>query len=301
MITVFGSINLDLIFAVPRLPGPGETVLGPAVRLEPGGKGANQAVAAALDGAAVAMAGAVGTDALAEPALAGLRAAGVDLSRVRRVDGGTGCAAIGTDPGGRNQIVVGSGANLRARADQVEDALLQAGHTVLLQMEADPGETVALIRRGRGARLILNLAPAAPLPLDVLRAVDVLVVNEHEAAWLAAHLGAADSAAAIHERLGCGVVRTAGPAGCDYVTVEECGHIPAWPIVAVDTTAAGDCFTGVMAAALARGQRLGAALVRAGGAAALCCMAAGSQGSLPGAAMTDAFLANRDGGQPVRT
>src|SRR5690242_10810211 len=121
MIVVFGSINLDLIFPLPHLPQPGETVLGPATRIEPGGKGANQAVAAARDGAAVAMVGAVGRDALADDALVLLRAAGVDLSRVARTDASTGCAAIAVDPAGANAIMVGSGANLLVRADQVED------------------------------------------------------------------------------------------------------------------------------------------------------------------------------------
>ena len=189
MITVFGSINLDLIFALERLPGPGETVLGPAVRVEPGGKGANQAVAAALDGVPVAMVGAVGRDALATDALAGLLAVGVDVSGVARVAATTGCAAIGTDPEGRNQIAVGSGANLAARADQVDAARLGPGHTLLLQMEVPAAETAALLRRVRGARTVLNLAPALPLPPDAWRLVDVLVVNEHEAAWLASTLG----------------------------------------------------------------------------------------------------------------
>ena len=262
MITVFGSINLDLIFALDRLPAPGETVLGPGTRIEPGGKGANQAVAAALDGAAVCMAGALGADALAEGALAGLVAAGVDLSRVARVAAATGCAAICTDPAGRNQIAVGSGANALARADQVEDALLGPGHMVLLQMEVDAGETAALVRRGRGARFVLNLAPALPLPLEVLRAVDVLVVNEHEAAWLAATLGVDPTATGLAGALGGVVVRTLGGAGAEYAG-DGAGHVAAHAVPVLDTTAAGDCFTGVMAAGLDRGASLRAALERA--------------------------------------
>ena len=289
MITVFGSINLDLIFPLERLPGPGETVLGPSTRIEPGGKGANQAVAAARDGARVAMAGAVGNDALADGALAGLRAAGIDLSRVMRVADSTGCAAICTDTAGRNLIAVGSGANLRARADQVEDALLGPGHTVLLQMEAPAAETAALIRRNRGARLVLNMAPALPLAMDALRAVDVLVLNEHEAAWLAGTLDVAATAAALHGALGVCVVRTLGGEGLEFASADGAGRLPARPVVVVDTTAAGDCFTGVLAAGLDRGLALPAALARANAAAALCCTRAGSQGSIPAAADTDAF------------
>lgn len=280
MITVFGSINLDLIFPLDRLPAPGETVLGPSTRIEPGGKGANQAVAAALDGAAVAMAGAVGRDALAEDALAGLLSAGVDLSRIKRADAVTGCAAICTDTAGRNLIAVGSGANLAARADQVEDGRLCPGHTVLLQMEVDPGETASLIRRNRGARIVLNLAPSLPLPPDAWRGIDVLVVNEHEAAWLSNHIAAAPDAAGLSTALGVAVVRTLGEAGVEWAG-NGAGQIAAHAVAVVDSTAAGDCFTGVMAAGLDRGLALADAVARANRAAALCCTRPGSQRSLP--------------------
>ena len=288
-IIVFGSINLDLIFAVDRLPAPGETVLGPGVRQEPGGKGANQAVAAALDGAAVTMVGAVGRDAMADTALAGLLAAGVDVSGVARVDASTGCAAICTDSAGRNLIAVGSGANARVRADQVGDAALGPGCIVLLQMEVDAAETAALVGRARraGGRVVLNLAPALPLPIEAMRAVDVLVVNEHEAAWLAASLGAAGEAAGLHAALGATVVRTLGGDGAEFAGRDGGGRVAAHRVPVVDTTAAGDCFTGVMAAGLLRGLALPAALARASVAAGLCCTRAGSQGSLPRGAETD--------------
>ena len=290
MITCFGSINLDLIFALERLPGPGETVLGPEMRSEAGGKGANQAVAAALDGAAMVMVGAVGEDGLAEGALAGLRAAGVDVSRVIRVDGGTGCAAICTDAAGRNQIAVGSGANRSVHAGQIEDALLGPGHTVLLQMEVDAGETAAVIRRAWGARLVLNLAPALSMAMEAMRAVDVLVVNEHEGAWLAGRLGVPADAAALAASLGVTVVRTMGAAGAEFAGVCGAGRAAAHAVAVVDSTGAGDCFTGVMAAALDRGLGLPAAVARASAAAAICCMRRGSQGSLPRAGETDGLL-----------
>ncbi len=161
VIVCFGSINLDLIFPLPHLPLPGQTVLGPRMTIEPGGKGANQAVAAARDGARVRFAGAVGRDALAEDALALMRTIGVDLVRVVQADTATGCAAICVDPAGENLIAVASGANLAARHAQIEDALLSPATTVLMQGESDPDETAALIRRARarGARVILNLAP----------------------------------------------------------------------------------------------------------------------------------------------
>jgi ribokinase len=290
MIVVFGSVNLDLIFHLPHIPRQGETVLGPNLRQEPGGKGANQALAAARDGAAVVMAGAVGRDVLADAALTLLRQLHVDLTRVVQTDASTGCAAIAVDPAGNNAICVGSGANLLARASQIEDALLTPMTTLVLQMEVSPEETAALIARARarGARIILNLAPAAMLPDPALRAIDLLVVNEPEAAWLGSRLGTGGTAGALHAALGIGVVRTLGGNGVEAVTAGLHCRLPARDIIPVDTTAAGDCFVGVLAAALDRGASQDQALDRANTAAALCCTRAGSQSSIPTAAETDA-------------
>ena len=295
MILAFGSINLDLIFPLPHLPTPGETVLGPAMTIEPGGKGANQAVAAARDGARVVFAGAVGADALAQDALRLMRATDIDISRVITAEAATGCAAICVDPAGRNLIAVASGANLAARADQVEPALLGPATTVLLQMEVPRAETEALIHRARaaGSRIILNLAPAAPLAEGALRTVDVLVLNEGEAAFLAAQLGCAATAAALHTRLDATIVITLGEQGLEAALPGGPLRLPANQVQAVDTTGAGDCFTGVLAASLDRGLALPEALARAQAAAALCCTRPGTQGSMPQAAETDAALALR--------
>jgi ribokinase len=292
MIVCFGSINLDLIFPLLHLPVAGETVLGPAMRIEPGGKGANQAVAAALDGARVVFAGAVGRDALAEDALRLLRSSGVDLSRVVTAAAATGCAAICVDRDGRNLIAVASGANLAARADQVEDALLRAGDTLLLQMEVPVAENVALVARARakGMRIVLNLAPAAALPGETLRALDLLVANEEEAAFLAGELGCVATAEALFAALGVGVVVTLGGAGVEAATASGLLRVPAARIVPVDTTGAGDCFTGVLAAGLDRGLPLEAALRRANAAAGIACTRPGTQGALPRGAETDLAL-----------
>jgi ribokinase len=292
MIVCFGSINLDLIFPLPHLPAAGETVLGPAMTIEPGGKGANQAVAAARDGAAVVFAGAVGRDALAQDALRLMREAGMDISRVAEAGAATGCAAICVDPAGRNLIAVASGANLAARQAQVEEALLEPGTTVLLQMEVPAAETEALIVRARaaGCRVVLNLAPAAALSEAALRALDVLVVNEGEAAFLAKHLGCPASAGALHLRLGVAVVVTLGQNGLEMVSAQGSLRLPAHPVRVVDTTGAGDCFTGVLAAGLDRGLPLADALARANAAAGLACSRSGTQGSMPRAAETDAAL-----------
>lgn len=297
MILVFGSANADLVFGVPELPAPGRTVLGEGYRALPGGKGANQAVAAARDGASsVAFAGAVGRDALADVALSALRGAGVDLSRVAVSERPTGCAAICVDATGRNQIAVAAGANLDARAAQVEDAALHRGTVLLLQMEVPVAETTALIlrARARGARVVLNLAPAAELPpVEALRALDLLVANEHEAAWLARRLGCDSTGAmALHASLGVGVVVTRGEAGAEAASAEGNAVAPAFPVrSAVDTTGAGDCWCGVLAAALDRGAPLAVAMRRAAAAAAIACTRPGAAAAMPEAAETDALLA----------
>jgi ribokinase len=223
-----------------------------------------------------------------------LRQAGVNLDRVARVDASTGCAAIAVDPRGANAISVGAGANLSAVASQVEAAILGPQATIVLQMEVAPEQTEALIERARaaGARLILNLAPAAPLAEPSLRMVDVLVVNETEGLWLAEHLACSPTAVALHERLGgVAVVLTRGGDGADVATAEGAWHEPAHRVVAIDTTAAGDCFVGVLAHRLDDGVTLRDAVIWASAAAALCCTRRGSQGSLPTAAETAAFRA----------
>jgi ribokinase len=292
-VLVFGSVNADLVFRLPALPAPGETVLGPGYAPLPGGKGANQAVAAARDGAVVAFAGAVGRDAMAEVGTRALCAAGVDLSRLAVAEQApTGCAAICVDPAGRNQIAVAAGANALVRAVQVEDAALSPATTLLLQMEVPAPEVAALILRARrrGARVLLNLAPAAPLDPRALRAVDLLVANEPEAAWLAAQLGCAAEAAAVAAALGTGVAVTRGAAGAEAISEAIALHQPAFSVPVLDTTGAGDTWCGVLAAALDRGLPLAAAMRRAAAAAAIACGRHGAA-SCPTAAETDAFLA----------
>jgi ribokinase len=292
-VLVFGSANADLVFGVPALPAPGVTVLGESYAALPGGKGANQAVAAARDGAVTLFAGAVGPDPLAEVALSALRGAGADLSRLAVVDRPTGCAAICVDPAGRNQIAVAGGANLVARAAQVEEAALGPATTLLLQMEVPVAEIEALIRRARarGARVILNLAPPGPIAVEALRALDLLVVNEHEAEALAARLGALPDAAALRAALGVDVAVTRGEAGAEAATAAGFVRVAAFPVKPVDTTGAGDCWCGVLAASLDRGLPLEAAMRRASAAAAIACARPGAAASMPSAAEIDALLA----------
>jgi ribokinase len=291
-VLVFGSANADLVFAVPALPAPGVTVLGEGVRALPGGKGANQAVAAARDGAQVAFAGCVGGDGFAEVATSALRGAGVDLSRLAVTGAPTGCASICVDPDGRNQIAVAPGANALARAAQVEDAALHPGVVVLMQMEVPPDEVAALVHRAkdRGARVVLNLAPPGELPLDALRRLDLLVVNEHEAAVLAARLGCAEQAASLQGALGCDVVVTLGEAGAEFHGAAGAIRVPAFPVTPVDTTGAGDCWCGVLCAALDRGLPMAAAMRRASAAAAIACTRPGAAASMPAAEETEGML-----------
>lgn len=283
MILSFGSLNADLIFEMARPPEPGETLLSRRFRMEPGGKGANQAVAAARAGAEVAMIGAVGRDGLADLVLRHLRDAGVDTTRVDAVDEATGCASIIVDDAGRNQIVVAAGANGSAAADRIDDDLLRPGTHVLLQMEVPATEVATAIRRARsrGAVAILNLAPAGEIEPAALSACGLLVVNEQEAATVAGRLGCSADATTLAAVLGTGVLRTLGGDGAEAMTAEGHCRVPALDITPVDTTAAGDCLIGVLAAGLAEGRGFEAALRRATVAAALCCGRRGSQSSLP--------------------
>ena len=287
VILVFGSINIDVLMPVPHLPAPGETVLGGDYALAPGGKGANQALAARRAGAAVRMAGAVGEDGFAAAALELLELNGVALSLVRRVARPTGCASIMVGANGENAIAVAPGANLMARAAEVPDAALRPGTVLICQMEVPPNETAALIRRasGRGARVVLNLAPALPLEPDLLSEIDVLVANEGEAASLG-------DPRAIASQLRLALIVTEGAAGSTaYLADGGCIAVPALEIEPVDTTGAGDAFVGVLATGLDQGLELGPALHRASAAAGLACLVRGAQPALADRSAIEAALA----------
>lgn len=300
MILVFGSLNVDVIIGVDQLPKPGETVLGPGYHLAAGGKGGNQALAAARAGGKVTLVGAVGRDPLAETALHDLRDAHVMLDHVDRVAEPTGLAAICVDAAGENQIIVASGANRLARAAQVPDALLGPGTLLVLQMETPLAENWALIRRAkdRGARILLNVAPAAALPADIPGLVDWLVVNETEAQQIAGQQGIPGSdarvaAAAIAARFGTDVIVTLGSAGAEaHLKQGRPLSVPALQIRPVDTVGAGDSFVGGLAAALDRGKDLAEAMRYASVGGALACLKSGAQPSLPHLAEIEARLAD---------
>ena len=287
MILVFGSINADLIVPVPRLPRPSETVLGGDYAISPGGKGANQALAARRAGAAVVLAGAVGADAFADIALDLLRREGVDTRLVRVVEQPTGCAAIMVSKDGENLIAVAPGANTSVRSDQVADELLGPDVTLLAQMEVPSGETEALIRRLRthNGRVLLNLAPALPIEPALLGEIDLVIANETEAAMLGS------DASRLAVRLRQGLVITRGAAGSEaFLRDGRRLEVPALPIEPLDTTGAGDTFVGVLAAALDLGSSLELALRRASAAAGLACLARGAQTAMPDSTMIAAAV-----------
>ena len=297
MITVFGSLNIDLVTRVEAIPRPGETVLGPSYAVIPGGKGANQALAARRAGAEVRLVGAVGDDGFADAALSLLLQEGVDCSRVRRVDAPTGAAFIAVDAAGENAIVVASGANARASASVLHDLPAGPGHVLLLQREVPETEALAAARwmQAGGGRVVLNAAPAGAVSADLLACLDTLIVNEHEAAVVGGALGLTGSidaiAAAIDARHRVATIVTLGAEGVLGWTGGVRRAVPALPVSVVDTTAAGDAFCGAYAAALAAGLHFSTALARATAAGSLACTAAGAQPSLPSAAAIDVALA----------
>ena len=285
MIVVLGSLNVDLVARVARLPAPGETLSARGFDMVPGGKGANQALAARRAGASVRMFGHVGDDALAAVALSLLGDAGVDVSAVGVAPVPTGVALIEVDDRGENRIVVAAGANAATRADQVPDGALVPGTTVVLQLEVPLAEVTALAARAsaRHARVVLNAAPAAALPQELIAGVDVLVVNETEAAALAREHGARDvvelcAAFAGAERT---LIVTRGAQGVSYTAQGETFARGAPRIEAVDTVGAGDAFIGALAAALDRGADLDRAISEALAAGALACTRPGAQTALP--------------------
>jgi ribokinase len=287
MVVVFGSINLDLVARVARIPAPGETLSGSTFATLPGGKGANQALAARRAGAEVALYGAVGRDAFAAAALANLAAAGVQLDGVTPVDIGTGVALIHVDDHGENAITVIPGANALARAAQVPDERLVAGNTLLLQLEVPMTEVEAVAMRAHraGARVVLNAAPAARLPSALLRSLDVLVVNEHEASSYARALGAPDDPMAFlayaQEQFGVAVVLTLGARGAVTIMDGEQVQSESPQVDVIDTTGAGDALAGTLAAALDRGASLPRALAQGVDAGAVACTHHGAQASWP--------------------
>lgn len=296
-VCVVGSLNMDLVVKVPHLPQVGETVTGGVFSTFPGGKGANQAVCAARLGVRVAMVGRVGADPFGAQLVSALRRAGVEVTTVRTdPESPTGVAAIAVDEQGQNLIVVAPGANARLLPDDVDEGLVARSQVLLLQLEI-PMVTVlhaARVARRHGAWVCLDPAPAAPAPEELYRLVDVLNPNEVEAAALTGipirTLDDAHRAArTLLDRGVRHVVVKLGERGSYYLSCEEAGHVPALPVQAVDTTAAGDAFAAALGVALGEGRPLREAVRFASCAAALKVKRMGAQ-SMPSREEVEAVL-----------
>ena len=279
-VCVVGSANLDLVATVDRLPGPGETVPGSSFAEYPGGKGLNQAVAAARSGATVAFVGALGDDGAAATLRAVMADDGIDSAHVTTAAVATGRALIGVSATGENSIIVVAGAN-----DTVTATVLPSARVVLTQLEVPLPAVERALRAGRaaGAVTVLNPAPVQSLTASILQWCDIVVPNEHEVELLGGVAHLLDSGAGA-------VVVTMGSRGAELHTAEGVVHIEPFSVVPVDTTGAGDTFSGSLCARLAAGDDLPTALRFASAAGALCTTAAGAVPSIPRRAAVEAML-----------
>jgi ribokinase len=281
-VVVVGSANVDLVVTVPVLPRPGETVLGGDFLAVPGGKGANQAIAAARAGAECAFVGAVGRDAFGERLRENLIAEGVGVTRLRRVDGASGVALIAVDADAENLIVVAPGANgTLSRLDEEDLALVATADVVVCQLEIPLSAVAQAVAHAAATarRVVLNAAPARQVPPELLAAVDLLVVNQAEAATVAGHAGPPEELARELAELTARAVITLGAAGAVYA--DRSGQwlrVPAPRVTAVDSTGAGDAFTAALAVAWAQGRPVVEALRWACAAGAAC---AATRGATP--------------------
>ena len=292
-IVVVGSVNVHLLAQVRRHPAPGETLHGTGGQMLPGGKGANQVVAAARLGAQVVMVGTVGTDPQAEVALSALREAGVDLTHLTEIEGPTGLAIVTVADDGENSIVVIAGANGALDAERVRAAheAISAARVVVCQGEI-PRDGIEALPSLVTGRFLHNPAPVMELDPAVLRASDPLVVNEHEAGLVLAQLASDLSTPtdpdtmvrALQEQGIASVVLTLGADGARVADASGLHRIPPAPIDAVDTTGAGDAFIGALALGLARGDDLETAARLASRVGAFAATGEGAQPSYPSAA-----------------
>lgn len=305
-IVVAGSLNADLTIYCERLPLPGETLHGSGFAVNPGGKSANQAVAAGRLGGNVTLIGAVGNDPNGDMLLASTAGAGVDVSHVRRVEQPTGVAVISVEDSGENSIIISAGANGTLTANAIDPALFEGAGVVCLCLEV-PAETVlAAAQAGHdaGATVLLNLSPYAPITDKLARLTGVLLVNSHEASQFLGGLAmppsdapASDWLAAVEQFAGRGLAKvlvTLGPAGSMVLDPTNADEPAVWiaptKVNAVDTTGAGDAFTGSIAARLAAGDSLVEAARYASVAAALATTKNGTQAAYPSAAEVAALL-----------
>lgn len=298
-VTVVGSLNIDLVIKTPKLPSAGETILGGAFSIFRGGKGANQAVAAARLGATTRIVGCVGDDSFGDQLREGITAEGVEMSAVRTVTSvSSGVALITVDPAGENTIVVASGANMHLNQADIEAAgpAIAGSAVLLLQLEVPLDVVVhaAALAKASGVAVVLDPAPAFLLPSALYRVVSVIHPNEREAEILTGvpvhDMDGARDAADRLLRAGCqAVIIKLGVRGAYLATPSLTEEVPGIPVDAVDTTAAGDAFAGALAVALAEGKPLSAAARFANVVGALKVTRMGAQPGLPTRAEVVAF------------
>lgn len=299
-LVVVGSLNMDLIVRTPHLPRPGETVLGRNFMTAPGGKGANQTVAAAKLGANVHLIGCVGKDDFGQALRENLRTAGANDGHVSTItSAATGIAIIQVDDGGQNTIVVAPGANAHVTRENVDAArsIIAASQAVIAQLEIPLDAVWYALHLARAANVltILNPAPAQPLSSELLSFVDVLVPNETEAAQLTGvevkdEVSAEQAARRLRAQGAHAVVVTLGERGALALNEDKVWHVPPYHVKAIDATAAGDAFVGTLATVYAAHRDLEAALHEASAAGALAVTKLGAQPSMPTRAELNEFL-----------
>jgi ribokinase len=298
-VVVVGSLNQDLVLNVDRMPVPGETVFGSSLERNPGGKGLNQAAAAARLGARVSMIGATSADSAGDFLMRVVDAEGIDGSGIARVSGFAGTAVIEVDSSGANRIVVVPGANALLTADHVRTALaaIPDVRIVLTQGETPPDAVVAAMEVGRerGAITILNPAPVQEYPDSIWRNVDYAIPNEHEIELMtglrtSTSVDATEAARVLTEKGVGTVIVTRGARGSVWATLTRSGSSGTFPVIPVDTVAAGDAFCGAFATALCEGLSLSEALRWGSAAGALTATKAGAVPSLPDRESVEALV-----------